>query len=60
LLVPPGNAPALATALAWCLTHPAEAATLGQVGAALVRRDYTWPAVARQTIALYDEVISDR
>jgi glycosyltransferase involved in cell wall biosynthesis len=60
LLVPPGHAAALATAIAWCLYHPAEAAALGQAGAALVRRDYTWPAVARQTIALYDEVISDR
>jgi glycosyltransferase involved in cell wall biosynthesis len=37
-----------------------EATALGQAGAALVRRDYTWPAVARQTIALYDEVISDQ
>ena len=60
LLVPPGDAPALATAIAWCLTHPAEAAALGQAGAALVHRDYTWPAVTRRTIALYQEVISDR
>jgi glycosyltransferase involved in cell wall biosynthesis len=57
LLVPPGDAPALATAIAWCLTHPAEAAALGQAGAALVRRDYTWPAVARQTIVVYEEVV---
>ncbi len=59
LLVPPGAAPALATAIAWCLTHPAEAAALGQAGAALVHRAYTWPAVARRTIALYQEVICD-
>jgi glycosyltransferase involved in cell wall biosynthesis len=60
LLVPPGDAPALGTAIAWCLRHPAEAAALGQAGAALVRRDYTWPAVARQTIAVYEEVVSSQ
>ncbi len=60
LLVPPADAPALATAIAWCLDHPAEAAALGDAGAALVRQDYTWPAVARRTIALYDEVVSSQ
>jgi glycosyltransferase involved in cell wall biosynthesis len=60
LLVPPANPAALATALAWCLTHPGEAAALGVAGAALVRAEYTWPSVARRTIGVYEEVLSLR
>ena len=56
LLVPPGDPAALAAAISWCLTRPAEAAALGRAGAALVRAEYTWPAVARRTIAVYEEL----
>lgn len=40
LLVPPGNAAALADAVRWVLEHPVEAAELGLAGATLVQREF--------------------
>jgi 2-deoxystreptamine N-acetyl-D-glucosaminyltransferase/2-deoxystreptamine glucosyltransferase len=55
LLVPPGDADALAAAIARLLTEPATAARL----AAAARRtaeQYTWPALARQVAAVYQQL----
>lgn len=53
LLVPPGDAPALAAAIAGLLTDPARAAALADAGLADVEARFAWPSVARGYRELY-------
>ncbi len=57
LLVPPGDAPAMATAIRSLLTDPLGAARLGQAGAALVAMRFTWAAITAQTLRLFEELL---
>jgi len=52
LLVPPGDAAALAAALERLQTQPQLRQRLGQAARALVLRDYTWQAVAQRIFRL--------
>ena len=54
LLTEPGDVPALTTALRHVLTDPAERARLAAAGLAECRRVYSWSAVGRQIMGVYD------
>ena len=56
VLVPPSNPWALADAVNELLADPARAAAMGAAGRIRVQEQFTWSAVAEQTIALYDEL----
>jgi alpha-maltose-1-phosphate synthase len=45
LIVPPADAPRLAEALIWILTHPAEAAEMGAAAREYARTSFSWSAV---------------
>jgi len=51
------DAETLADRLADLLEDPAEAAAMGKRGRGLVEDRYSWKAVARQTMAVYEEVV---
>lgn len=55
-LVPPGDPEALRAALARLLGDPAARAALEQRAAAAAAGPYSWDAIARQTLALYEEL----
>jgi glycosyltransferase involved in cell wall biosynthesis len=55
LLVPPGDAAALAGAITRVLTEPGTAARLSAAARDTAKR-YTWPALARQVAMVYQEV----
>ena len=55
LLVPPGDAAALAAAISRILTEPGTAARLAAAARQTAQR-YTWPALARQVAAAYLQV----
>lgn len=57
LLVPPGDAPALAAAIAALKRQPAWARDLGAAGRRHVRRDFTWARAARTFAGLYEEIL---
>ncbi len=57
LLVPPGDAPALAAALGAVLPDPARARAWGAAGRDLVRARFTWTAIAAQTLALLEDLV---
>jgi glycogen(starch) synthase len=57
LLVPPGDAPALAQALAAMISHPATAKAMGRKGLDRVR-GYTASAIASRVERLYRQVAS--
>lgn len=54
LLIPVGDAPALAAALACVADDPAQAAALAEAGRAHVQSTFGWPAVARRYRGLYE------
>jgi len=56
-LVPPGDAPALASAIRRLLTDRAGAARMGQAGAGLVAARFTWAAITAQTVHLCEELL---
>jgi glycogen synthase len=58
-LVPPGDAEALAGALAEAMSHRERLVGLGAAGRALVEREFSWEAVADQTVALYRRLLDD-
>ncbi|MBC8161359.1 MAG: glycosyltransferase family 4 protein [Roseiflexaceae bacterium] len=57
LLVPFGDASALAEALRTLLTNPEQAQRMGATGQAKVARDYTWDSVYARVRAAYAEVV---
>jgi starch synthase len=56
LLVPPGDAAALADAINLLLADPPLAAEMGRLGRARAEADFGWPGIAAQTAALYAEL----
>jgi glycosyltransferase involved in cell wall biosynthesis len=52
-LVAPGDPAALADALREAMSRQASLTAMGDAGRALVEREFSWDAVAEQTIALY-------
>ena len=59
LLVPPGDPPALAAALAHLLADPALAARLGEGGRRRTLTDQSWDVAARRTLDVYRSVIGE-
>lgn len=55
--VVPLEVPAIASALDRVLSDGALRARMGTAGQALVHRQYTWPQVARQTLAAYERAL---
>ncbi|MBC9955544.1 glycosyltransferase family 4 protein [Yimella sp. cx-51] len=60
VLVPPGDAAALAHSLTDVLTDPQRAAAMGAAGRERAVSTYSWAAVAQQTTQLYRDVIAAR
>jgi glycosyltransferase involved in cell wall biosynthesis len=60
LLVPPGDAGALAAALGRALGDPPLRARLAAAGRARVLERFTWRATAEGTAALYDDILEGR
>jgi glycosyltransferase involved in cell wall biosynthesis len=60
LLVPPGDAPALAAAAGALLSDPGRGRALAVRGLEVVRSRYTWPAVADRLDGLYREIVERR
>ena len=58
LLVPPGDVPALASALIRLADRPKLRARLGAKGRALVRRSYSWQRVVDANLAVYQRIVS--
>jgi glycosyltransferase involved in cell wall biosynthesis len=56
-LVPPGDPAALAAALTELIADPGERLELGARAAAAAAGPYSWDEVARQTLALYEELL---
>jgi glycosyltransferase involved in cell wall biosynthesis len=56
LLVPPGDATALAGALRDLAEHPALAARLAEGGYRVLAERFSWPAITARWLALYDRV----
>jgi glycosyltransferase involved in cell wall biosynthesis len=60
LLVPPGDAQALAKAIGTLLEQPAARAELAQRARAGVVAAFSWPRVAEATVAVYRELLQER
>ena len=58
LLVPPGDAGALALAIGRVLDDPALAAAIGEAGRARALERFTWSAAAAATVNVYREAIA--
>ena len=59
LLVPPGNAEALASAICRVLFNPGAARLMAKRARSKVARSFGWAGVARRTVEVYDEVIGE-
>jgi glycosyltransferase involved in cell wall biosynthesis len=57
-LVPPGDAPALSTAIGELLADPAERSRLAEHARAAAAGPYSWDSVAQRTLAVYEEVLA--
>ncbi len=57
LLVPVRDAGALAEAMTWLLEHPEEREAMGRAGHDIVAREYSTQRIARETLALYQELL---
>lgn len=60
LLVPPGDASALADAIVALLADPVEAARLGRAGQARLEHEASWKDVASKVIACYEPLVTVR
>jgi starch synthase len=58
LLVPPSDPAALAAALNRLIDDPGLARQMGVAGRARAVADFSWKAIAEQTVALYEEVLT--
>jgi len=56
--VPAGDPAMLAAAISGALEDPARLAAMGQSGRAIVERDFSWRAAARETIRLYERLLA--
>jgi glycosyltransferase involved in cell wall biosynthesis len=56
-VVPPGDAPALRGALLELLDDPAKLAALATRSRELAAGEYAWDAIARRTLALYEQLL---
>jgi len=57
LLVPPADPNALAEAILGLLRDSALRETMGAAARARVEREFAWPAIARQTLAVYERAL---
>jgi glycosyltransferase involved in cell wall biosynthesis len=60
LVVPPGDASALAAGLEWYLTSPAASRRAGDYNRLKAATDFSWRASARRLLGVYDGVIAGR
>jgi starch synthase len=60
LLVPPSQPAALAAAVNRLLDDPGLAADMGRAGRQRVAAEFSWRAIAEQTVALYEAVITGK
>jgi glycosyltransferase involved in cell wall biosynthesis len=60
LLVPPGDAEALAAALRQVADSPDAARTLGEAGRLHVEREFSWTAIINRLMGVYEEVVRSR
>lgn len=60
LLVPPGNAPALATAVSRVLDDRSLAASLGQAGRQRIEASFSQESMVAKTVALYRQVLAEK
>jgi glycosyltransferase involved in cell wall biosynthesis len=60
LLVPPGDARALATAITSLLGDPDRCRAMGEAGVRRVRDHFTWQKTALETVVLYEELLGRR
>jgi glycosyltransferase involved in cell wall biosynthesis len=60
ILVPPGDAEALAKGIATLLEQPAARAELSREAPARIEAAYSWQTVAARTAEVYDEVVEER
>ncbi|MBE7519856.1 MAG: glycosyltransferase family 4 protein [Thermoflexaceae bacterium] len=60
LLVPAGDAKALAESIGLLMQDGAQAKRLGEAGVERVRAEFTWRRTAERTLALYEEVRAGR
>jgi alpha-maltose-1-phosphate synthase len=58
LLVPPGEPGPLAAALNALITDPDRAEAMGQAGRKRAVSEFGWAAIAAQTVALYEELVT--
>jgi glycosyltransferase involved in cell wall biosynthesis len=58
-LVPPGDAGALAAAIDEALARRDALVQMGAAGAALVRREFAWPAIANRQIEIYEDLLAE-
>jgi D-inositol-3-phosphate glycosyltransferase len=58
LLVPPGDADALAAAISRLLANPEERRRLEERAAAAASGPYSWDRIAEQTNAVYERVLA--
>jgi glycosyltransferase involved in cell wall biosynthesis len=56
-LVPPRASEELAERLKQLLTQPALGTRMGMAARVWIEQEYSWPAIARRTAALYDSVL---
>ncbi len=60
VLVPPGDAPAIADAIDRLLADPARRAAMGVAGVRRIREHFSWRVCAERTAELYEEVLAAR
>jgi len=60
LLVPPGDARALADAIQELLSDPARRVAMGRAGVRRIEEKFSWRVCAERTLALYEEVLGAR
>jgi glycosyltransferase involved in cell wall biosynthesis len=58
LLVPPGDAAALAAAIKSLLLNPERCARMGAAASQHIRANFTWERTAKATLDVYDEVLA--
>ena len=58
MIVPPGDAHALATAIATLIQEPERCVAMGKAGARRIRERFSWRKTAEETLELYEEVLS--